>query len=71
MKSDIRILLDEEDFKSLVSGGILIVEAKEANILIALRDIGFIKMYETIDLFAEEKEEPYQNRTRINGMDQC
>lgn len=39
------IMLNEEDFKCLVRGGVLRVNE---NINLALQDIGFLRMYEAI-----------------------
>jgi len=53
------VMLDYEDFKCLVRGGILTI--KNLNLDIALRDIGFHMMDEAITL-ADNKVDIYKNR---------
>mgnify|MGYP001591709624 CR=1 FL=1 len=65
MKKEIRISLDSEDFSCLVRGGILTVEDKELNILIALQDIGFHVMDCEISK-AEQRIDIYKNHIKIN-----
>lgn len=53
------ILLDDEDFKCLVRGGILTL----GDLQIGLKDIGFDQMYNAIHL-AEEGNNIYEGRTK-------
>jgi hypothetical protein len=46
---EIRIILDENDFKTLVSGKILEKERGGTVVKIALQDIGFFLMYDLIE----------------------
>ncbi len=58
-KLDKHIMLDYEDFKCLVRGGILTV----GDVKIALKDIGFDKMDEAITL-ADNKVDIYKGHTK-------
>ena len=46
---EIRVLLDENDFKTLVSGKILEKERGGTVVKIAVQDIGFLLMYDLIE----------------------
>ena len=56
---EIRIILDENDFKTLVSGKILEKERGGTVVKIALQDIGFFLMY---DLIEEQERKYYDGR---------
>ena len=58
-KEEITILLDHEDFKCLVRGGILTAGI----VRLALQDIGFDYMDEALSL-AEQKIDIYKDRTK-------
>jgi hypothetical protein len=57
------IKLDAEDFKCLVSGGVLKINMGNGFVSIILADIGFERMHNILDSI-EDNEEFYQDRER-------
>lgn len=61
---EIKLLLDDKDFASLVSGGILTIQHLEAEVKIALKDIGWPLMKAIIIQCENGEIKPYTNRER-------
>jgi hypothetical protein len=68
MNNEIRVKLDEQDFRCLVSGGVLKIKIPDSKqeIKICLADIGFHIMDQAISDIEIGKMEPYSNLTREN-----
>lgn len=58
------IKLNEDEFRSLVSGGILTIKSKDSEIMICLSDIGFHRMDAAIDDAQSGRLTHYSNLTR-------
>ena len=61
---ELKIKLDEDDFRCLISGGILTIKSKEQEIMIYLSDIGFHRMDLAISDVDSGKLSPYSHLTK-------